>query len=164
MKKFAALAVVVTLALSMGGCATAKKKFIRKKKEEVVRPVVFTEQAFVKEYTNKFYYIKHFNNWKTWNDELIDYLGRNAKRERRSFDEMISNLTSMLNYLKEPKRAELEAEIEKVNQLKDRLGAFTGRGADLSVRSDLESMRRTIYAKFDYEGVKEFVIPDEAAP
>ena len=58
---FGIVTVVLALSVGAGGCATAKKKFTRKKAAVDTRPVVYTEKEYVKPYTNEYYYTTNFN-------------------------------------------------------------------------------------------------------
>ena len=152
--------VAALMLVPLAGCASAKKKFMRKGEERVIRPVVFTEEGYSKEFSNKYYYGTHFTNWKTWQDELINYWGKNAKRERRSADEIISNLESMRDLLREPKKSELDAQIDVAKQIRSTIVEDRRSGA---LRSEAEKLKRVINSNFYYDKVKEFVIPDDIA-
>jgi len=124
----------------------------------VIRPVIYTQSEYQKEFTNKYYYQNHFTYWKTWHEELMTYLGRNAKRESRSLNEIISNLTDMRDLLIEPKRSELDAYIEElkkiVESIKNGKRGFAERGS-------LDRIRRQIAGDFYYEKVKDSIMPDD---
>ena len=152
-----ALMLVVTAGL-MSGCATAKKKFIRKRKHQVVRPVVYTEQEYVQQYSNKYRYETHFTYWKTWHSEFLKYLGENAKRERRSAEEAISHLEEMMRYLKEPKHSELAGHIEELKQLKIMIERT---GNPVGLTHKLERLGRVIESKFYYKKINQYLILDK---
>lgn len=161
MKKFIAAALVASTAFAFTGCATAKKKFVRKQKEQIIRPVVYTEETTVREYTNKYYYQQHFTYWKTWHEELLNYLGRNSKRESRSISEMLSNLVDMRDLLNDPERSALDVHIQEIEKISQSLEDGV-RGVTL--RSRIEKLKSMIASDFYYEKVKNSVIPDDILP
>jgi hypothetical protein len=140
-----------------GGCATAKKKFIRKRAEPVVRPVVYTQDEDFRQYSNKYHYTTHFTYWKTWHSEFLATLGENAKREERAAEEAIGHLEGMSHYLLEPKKGELEAQIAILRQV---LSGLRTRGSQTFV-SKLERVYRVVNTNFSYERVKAFIAPDD---
>ena len=153
--------LILTTAFTLSRCASAKKKFVRKQKEQVIRPVVYTEETTVREYTNKYYYQQHFTYWKTWHEELMNYLGRNSKRESRSMNELLSNLVDMRNLLNEPKRSELDVHIQELEKISKSLEE--GRRG-INLRMELEKRKRLIASDFHYDKVRESVIADEILP
>ena len=175
--RFEGLAMTMTWLLvalmsisALAGCATMKKKFIRKKPERQVRPVIYTEEKFVKQYSNKYYYTTHFNNWKTWQDELLNSMTANDKRDERAMQEVLINLEKMQNYLAEPKKTELSRQAADVHKAADAMEAG-GSLSDASIRLKLERTRRIINGGFYTDKVKDFIVPDtvdlgpaEAAP
>jgi len=161
MKKATATIVMVAIAFAFTGCATAKKKFIRKKDQKIIRPVVYTQEEYQKEFTNKYYYQSHFTYWKIWHEELLSYLGKNQKRQERSINEILSNLTDMRSLLSEPKHSELDAHIQELEQVSERIQA--GRRG-ITERSRLEGIKRLIANNFYYEKVADSVLPDQVLP
>lgn len=161
MKKVLAAALLTVFLFPAGGCASMKKKFIRKTPEKIVRPIAVTEQEFAKPYTNKYYYAKHFNSWKVWHDELLASIGGNGKKERRSAGESAAQLEEMMRYLAEPKRGELGRHLATVKAVTADLfeGSRYG-GAEEAARTKLERVQRVVSSRFYYEKVAAFVIPD----
>ena len=103
MKKLFAWMLIATMVATLSGCATVKKKFKRRKKQEITRPVVYTEKEFIKPYSNAYYYASHFNMWKVWQEELIKFLDGTAKKRKRAGVEVKNHLADMKSYLVEEK-------------------------------------------------------------
>ena len=160
LRRLAMMIALIAVAVSLTGCAGLQKKFTRKPKETPVQPVTYTEEQFVKPYSNKYYYTTRFTYWRTWQDELLSSLGKNQKRQRRSLDEAISQLEQMEKYLLEPKKSELRTEIENVRSATLELDTMMGSQAFI-LRPKLEKSRRIINTNFNYEKVKDFVRKDE---
>lgn len=155
-KAIALLVAALAASNALCGCATMKKKFIRKKPERVIQPVVYTEDKFVKQYSNKYYYSTHFSNWRTWHDELLNSMSDNTKRQERAVQEALMNLQSMQKQLISPKKEELGAQIAEVREAAALLES--GKSAsDASVRLKLERTRRVINSGFYYDKVKDFI-------
>ncbi len=149
--------------LSLAGCETLPKKFVRKKaKPEHTPSVVYVDQgAYQKKYSNEYYYKTHFTLWKTWQDEIMTNLGGNSKKVARSAEEAYSHLEQMNRYLKPEKQAELKPLLDESKRFMDRFdnGSDTRAGA-LSLKSGLETHRRRIANDFYYDKVKDSVLPD----
>ncbi len=144
----------------LAGCASMKQKFIRKPKERVVQPVVYTQDKYVKQYSHKYYYTTHFSNWRTWQDELLNSMGTNAKRQERAIQEVLQNLVAMQKYLNDPKKSELGVQIAEVQEAEAAMES--GKNAsDASVRLQLERTRRIINSGFYFDKVKDSIVPDE---
>jgi len=150
------------LLMDIVGCATITKKFKRKSKRKPIQPVVFTERSFVPEYSNKYYYKTHYTHWKTWHNEWIAYLSRNAKRERRAAGEVLGHLDSMQKLLDETKAQELQGHIDAIQKISKRIRT-TSREEQVGTetRLTLNRTKRQISSNFYYEKVKEHLLPDD---
>lgn len=163
MKKNILVGVAVLGVLTMAGCSSLPKKFIRKKvKPEHTPSVVYLEKGpYQKKYSNEYYYKTHYTLWKTWQDEMITNIGGNSKKIRRSAQEAYSNLESMSRYLKPEKQAQLKPLLDELKQAMVKLEDSTGtRSGSLSDRSDLERLKRLVANDFYYDKVKSDLIPD----
>lgn len=161
MRQLLVWVVTVMLLASVSGCAAAKKKFIRKRKPPAVRPVVFTEEKHVPEYSQKYYYTTHFTYWKTWHGDLLNYLGQNAKRVSRASEEALNHLEEMHRYLREPKKSELRKEIDVFKGLTERIRSGASHQGTAGLRQKLERSQRVINSGFYYDKVKPFIVPDK---
>ena len=154
---------VITLALQLIGCASLQKKFTRKPKEPLHRPVVIAldQGAYQKPYSNDYYYKTHYTFWHTWHDELLNELGGNSKRVEHAAEEAFSNLQSMNNYLTGDKKTQLALVIDSYSAALRKID--NGRivsGEEGSVKSELERISRTVASNFYYDKVKDSLLPD----
>jgi len=151
--------LIIVMVISLGGCATAKKKFVRKKKSGPAQRAMYTEKEFVKTYSNEYYYSSHFSMWKVWHDDLIGLLEGNKKSRQRAADETLNHLYEMKKYLNEEKALELQIEIDRVQIAVGRL--VGGKPNISSIRFTLEKSLRLIRSRFFTGDVKEYIKPDE---
>ncbi len=156
----AAFTLLVFILLPLTGCQTLKKKFVRRKPAQVIRPVVFHGEADMRQYSNKYYYQLHFTQWRSWHQEILNNLGGNAKMVERAFDEAVGHLGEMTHYLEEPKRADLQERIDELNKIHATVEARGMKPAGTNIRVALEKSLRLITAGFYYDKVAEHVTPD----
>lgn len=154
-------ALALLLTLTVTGCANLPKKFIRKTKPKEVKPVVTSQREYTKEFSNKYYYSTHFTQWKTWQDEILNQINGNAKRQERAAEEAIAHLEEMQKLLLEPKQSELGKQIATVKQAAKTLVTDRSRAAQGRARTQIERTRRVISADFDYKEVAAFVAPEQ---
>ena len=163
MKKQLSIILLGTLFLSLAGCSTLPKKFIRKKKEPDHKPaVVFLEEGpFQKKYSNAYYYKTHYTLWKTWQDEILSNLGGNGKKLNRSTEEAYSHLEQMYRYLKPEKQAQLKPLLDELKGYMDKFDTTNvSRTQAASMRSDLERLRRLVANDFYYDKVQSDLLAD----
>ena len=163
MRKKIVFSIVCALAVSMPGCANVSKKFIHQKpKPEHTTAVVYIEKGpYLKKFSNEYYYKMHYSLWKTWQDEILDNLGGNSKKLQRSAEEAVSNLDQMGQYLNAKKQTELKAVAEELTRFTDKIGTGGGSHSEqMNMRSDLERLKRKVANNFNYERVKEDLLPD----
>ena len=166
MKKKLFFGILVLCVMSVAGCASLPKKFIRQKpKPEHTPAVVYVEQGnYQKKFSNEYYYKTHFTLWKTWQDEVLLNLGGNAKKVARSAEEAYSHLDQMNRYLKPEKQAELKPLLDESKRFMDRFDQGTdSKTAVMAMKSDLETLRRRVSNDFYYDKVKDGVLPDAVA-
>ncbi|MEI8175965.1 MAG: hypothetical protein WCG78_03765 [Candidatus Omnitrophota bacterium] len=151
--------MVSLLCVMVAGCGTQwQKKFVRKKAANAPGQVFVYEP---KEYQNKpnaEIYQASFLYWKAWQQELVERLGDNKKRDSSSFDEALKNLDEMKNCLNEAKRAELDVYMRKIAALSEDYKANdydTIRAHQL--RQDLSRLSLAIDKSFRYNAVKNFI-------
>ena len=161
-KKFFILALLFMVLQGLG-CESVTRKFIRQKpKPEHTQAVVFMEKGpYQKKFSNEYYYKMHYSLWKTWQDEILDNLGGNGKKLRRSSEEAYSNLVEMEQYLKPGKKERLSVLAEDLKRLTDKLTSSGDmRSQEMNMRSDLERLKRQVANDFYYEKVKSDLLPD----
>ncbi len=151
--------ICITLILiSFAGCASTKKKFTRNKEFKPVERQMLDQKEFVKPYSNAYYYSEHFNMWKLWQSELLKELDGNAKKVKRSSDEILSHLNQMQSYLIESKAIELQEEIDDIAWALD---FNSTRPGSSRVRFTLERADRVIRSKYSSNDMKDFIKSDE---
>ena len=161
-RKIQVILVVLAVAFLGSGCAQLKEKFVRKSKEEEVRP---RRYRVVKEYDvhpTLDLYTKRYIYWKNWHRELLDVLGEaNQKKTNVVINQDISNLRDMRNMLVDEKSDQLQVIIDEMTQIAQKLKTerVTG-GNEIRVRRKLEALGREIKRDFSYTKMKGFIRDD----
>ena len=110
LQRFSVFLLVVFLTVSVSGCATLKKKFTRKKKEEK-KPRYYQVRKYDIKPSMELYE-KHYIYWINWHRDMSQKLGRNAKRDRLNIQQLVGNLYDMRKILDDEEAARLEPHIE----------------------------------------------------
>jgi uncharacterized protein YceK len=155
-------AVIVNLA----GCASVPKKFIRKKKEpKRIASVVYLEEGpYQKKFSNDYYYKTHYSLWSTWHDEWLNDLGGNQKKLSRASQEASGHLSELSQYLKPEKQKAFEPLLKEAERLAQMSQSGTGvQSQKMTLRVEVEKLKRLISNDFYYEKVKDDLLPDEVA-
>jgi len=162
-KKIALLLSLGIIVISLTGCETLKKKFIRKQSKKKVTPVL-VPQDYRGIYPNDVLYSNHFNYWRTWTEDLIDCIDTKGsnKREVLAASRAIEDLQRMQELLTGPKKDELTKYIRSYENIQRKVELGQPSEIDASkIRSDLESSRRVIMRKFEPKEVKSFILKEE---
>ena len=163
MRKVFFYPVITALLLSVAGCATLPKKFIRPKKQaEHTASVVYLEQGpYQKKYSNEYYYKMHYTLWKTWQGEILDNLTGNSKKLTRSAEEALSHLEQLGSYLRPEKQTQLKPMTDELKKFVEKFqnSAYSRTEAG-SMKSDLERIQRLVANDFYYDKVKSELVPD----
>lgn len=160
-KEMCKLLLIFALVISVGGCASFKKKFVRKPKEtEKPTPIVHTKD-YTQEYGNLLLYEKHYLFWKYWQEELINTLSSkssNRKKEIRSSHSALDELKALGNYLN-PEGAKLLAPyIIELENITKRLLSRKHIGSQVSkFKRELEKHKRNVQRTFFYKDVEEWI-------
>ncbi len=166
MKKMVIAVIAIFLVVSLTGCEAVQRKFTRKK-TTVKKPRFYQLKKYTKKPSPELYK-QHYAYWASWQEELIQSIGQNHKKDTRAIEEAIGHLKDMQNILIPKKAEEMQPYIENMEGLR----AIIFRG-DLSfaskdsVRSTLEREDRTIKREFCYNKVKDSMrksFDEEAAP
>lgn len=163
-KRSILLFLVFAFIMNISGCATLKKKFIRKPKPGRKPSPVLAPQDYRGIYPNSVLYNNHFTYWKGWTDELVDSLtyGLSNKRQIQAATLAIDDLTRMEDLLKSPKKEELSSHIKVYQRILGQLKlGRPNENAAARMRSDLESQKRLIIRRFDMKRVKDFILKEE---
>lgn len=163
MKKGICLLMLAAMLVSAAGCESLPRKFVRKKKEPLHKPaaVYINEGAYQKQYSNDYYYKTHYTMWRTWHDELLTELGGNHRKVERAAQESLGHMRDMNKYLNAEKQAELSGIVDEFTKTVNRInGGNYSKSDEMSMKSDIEQIRRRIASNFYYEKVKDSLIAD----
>ena len=156
MRRMIALLVACCMITALAGCSPEwKKKFTRKSKTTTKKmPRIYQ----VKKYDVKpsiELYKKHYVYWKTWQDELVEVIGENAKKDKRCIEEIVGQLGDMQNILVPEKGGELTPHIEKLAKVRDVVvsGELSTANRTYILRT-LEREERFIKKEFVYTKIK----------
>lgn len=157
MKRSTVLVVALAVALNAAGCANLQKKFTRKKKA-VKAPRIYQLKKYEKKPASELYKY-HFAHWSSWQDELIDEIGENQKKNVVCVDGIVTHLRDMHGLLLPPKSDEFEKHVVRMEDVRDMItrGYLTQFNKD-SVKGTLEREHRAIKRDFTYDKVKEYLI------
>ena len=166
MKRWGIFIIMMILTASLIGCDAVQRKFTRKK--TVVKTPHFYQ---LKKYTKKpspELYKQHYMYWASWQEDMIQFLGQNHKRDKRSIEEAMGHLKDMQNILMPSKAEAMQPHIDRMEAAKEIIlrGELSFANKDY-VRSIIEREDRAIRREFSYSKVKDFLkksLDDEAPP
>lgn len=148
-------AIIVTLCVSIAGCAGVQRKFARKKKQEEKPLTVVTTYDYAKELRVDELYKKRFLFWKSWQDELIYRMDDTYKKRAECYDELMQNLMEMQKYLSDEKCKELGPFITEIKTVgPDVKKIDLTRNEKYRIAQLLEKTKRMIDKRFSYSRVK----------
>ena len=157
------LLAITVLSIVVCGCASSqfdqlKRKLIRQKKEKI-KPVQFLEEPVRRK--NREYYEEHILYFKTWNDTLIEFLGKNRKREVQSAREAERHLSQLPKYLEPEYADKLQAIVLDYETLVAPLkmkSLPTSRNS--IVAQELNRLQLRVHRNFSFKEVKDHLLPD----
>ena len=149
---------VLCLAVSLVGCDAVQRKFTRKKKAAPKIPRFYQVKKYPKKPAPELYK-KHYSFWRTWQSELIENIGQNNKKARRSADEAVGQLKDLQGLLVPSKAEEMEPHIVSMEWVRDMIarGDITFATKD-NVRRTAEREDRIIGRDFCYDKVRNYMI------
>jgi len=118
-KKITMSIFVVFICISLIGCATLTKKFVRKPKGKEKPKEIFQKTNQV--YPADIRYNNYFIYWRTWQGELVLSMGKNNKKVLGCADRALYNLSQMYELLKPKKQKELEPYVDQLQKIVDEL-------------------------------------------
>jgi hypothetical protein len=154
--KSVSIAVSLGLLVSLSGCAALRKKFTRKKKEVVQKPLYRVRKYDTK--PSSALYEKHYIFWVSWHKKLIEELGKNRKSDLRSMREITKNLNDMTILLVDEKALSLKAHIEglaKVEAIMEQ-GNMTKTG-EVRIRRIIEKEQKAIKREFSPSKMADYI-------
>lgn len=155
--RFLVVAIIFAISVNFAGCASLKRKFIRKKKEEPRMPVYY----HVKKYDIKpsmDLYEKHYVFWVNWHKKLVAELGESFKSDMRCMEEIRSNLADMIALLVDEKASVLEShtdELEKAVAIIEKRNLT--KANETRIRHILEREYRAIRGDFSPSDVADYI-------
>jgi hypothetical protein len=153
--------VLLCMALSLSGCNSLAKKFVRKSKDQkvsaqamVLSPEVYPDSRL----SNEESYRHYLALWSGWHDELIDSLSdrtMSRHRELESIQGTIDNLSAMQALLSEEKRAVAGGYLTSLNALKTVIENDIYGINRPAARKQAEILKRQINGALQYACVKD---------
>jgi len=145
--------------LSLSGCATLKRKFVRKKKKEEKQKVVLALEDYDKLIDYHELYKKHYLLWGYWHDELISALEKSYKKQRVCIDQVLEHLDSLKKYITPEKASLLEEYISRLEKIRKRLYGRSLNDIEKDrISRELEKLKRLIDKEFRYSEIKSYII------
>ena len=153
MKRWIIFLALVFFAANLTGCDAVQRKFTRKRKE-VKTPRFYQLKKYPKKPSPELYK-QHFAYWRSWQEELIEFLGQNHKKDVRAVEEATGQLKDLQDLLIPSKAEEMEPHIESMQSARDIIfrGDLNFANKDY-VRRIIEKEDRSIKRWFCYEKVK----------
>ncbi len=160
--KFKIFVLIISYALiitNLLGCEAFVRKFTRKPKKDESRKeemILVPEEYKGSQMSREELYRQYFMFWRSWQDELINYLskGANHKKQVNCITEAIKNLVNLRPLLNEYKRNKLDTYISQLNDLKSLITQDVyGNNFDRN-RQKAERIKRNILKDFSYPEVK----------
>lgn len=168
LKKVISLGLVVVFVLSLQGCETLRKKFVRKRKTPVTaEPMVITPRDYsAHPLPNHILYKQYFVYWKSWNQELVTALNDRAsdKKVLDCMEQALVNLKKMSTYLTDDKAKAMASYIEQSEVLRNRIRAVPGipQAEAMRFRYTAERILSSVNRQFDPTEMKAYMKPDTA--
>ena len=89
MKRWLVVLVMIVLAVNLTGCEAIQRKFTRRKKD-VKSPHFYQIKKYEKK-PSPLLYKQHFAYWSSWQEELIQVIGENNKKDKRCIEEALGD-------------------------------------------------------------------------
>ena len=153
MKRLSVIVTAIFLTMSLTGCEAVQKKFTRKKKE-VKTPRFYQLKKYTKKPSPELYK-QHYAYWESWQEELVQFVGQNRKKDERAIDEAIGHLKDMQNILVPSKAEAMQPHVERMESARTMIfdGELSSANKDY-VRSNIDREDRAIRRDFCYDRVK----------
>ena len=154
MKRLLYILLTAMLISGLTGCDAVQRKFTRKK-TVVKMPHFYQVKKYIKKPSPELYK-KHYAYWASWQEDMIQFVGQNHKKDERSIEEAIGHLKDMQNILIPSKAEELQPHIERMEGVRQIIfrGELSFANKDY-VRSIIEREDRAIKRDFCYNKVKD---------
>ena len=156
--------VLCVLTVSVGGCASLRKKFTRKKKEKT------NEQAFVPVLDPIDYpppsvspeerYRYNYSLWKVWYRDLVKNIdGKESdKSQKYLVGQIIAQLEEMKKWVSEAKQKELSERVGEWNAILAMYEQPAATRGTMSLKRKVEASAKKIRDQLNPEATKEFLV------
>lgn len=164
MRRFITYMLIAGVIVSVTGCSGSwRRKFVRKKKDEVKQGPVLQPYDYKKEFTNKQLYANHYVFWKNSEAELINSVRSKANMKKIESQSAYSlvEIRKLADLLAGEKKALLEPYIEELQDIVNKIGQpnYVSSNSNRIV-SELKRHYRAVCGRFSYFHMKNFVRPD----
>ncbi len=152
------------LVLSLGGCASLRKKFVRQKKkaaqEEEFIPVLDPVDYAPAVVSAEERYAYHYSLWKVWYRDLIENIEYKTsdKKQKYLLGEVIVQLEEMSKWMVDEKRQELNASIREWEAIRALYEEPAPARSMSTLRKKIESNAQKIRQQFNPEAVHDFLV------
>ncbi len=155
---FFVIAGVAFLSLSLSGCTTLRKKFIRKKKKskqsESFIPVLEPIDYPVAIHSSQERYAHHYSLWKVWQRDLIQTIERKEsdKRQKYLMAQVLVQLDEMKKWISQEKQQELTKIINNFQRIESEWTKPAAMRNAFSLKKKLELNARRVRNDFNPKG------------
>lgn len=163
-KRLTVVSFVFLFALTSAGCEPLRKKFTRQKKRDkqlagdsipVLEPIEYPAKV----YTPLDRYKQSYQLWKAWNKELLDSVSGNesAKRQLYLLGQVKVQLGRLQELIPAEKQDTLSKSLAQLSGIESELQIPVASRSSYSMRSDLESIERSIRNEYAVSKIKDSI-------
>ena len=157
MKHCLKIALIIFLILNLGGCAQLRRKFVRKKEPKREQVSFYRVEEYQPKPPQE-RYREHYMLWRNWHLDLLRREDTSHLKDLRAMNESLRHLTAMKDLLAEEKAEELNAQIEDMQSVLERLKERKRDIMDdVHSRRIAERVERIIINQFSYNRVEEYI-------
>lgn len=153
------------LLVSVGGCASLRKKFVRQKKKAaqaeefipVLDPIDYAPAVVSAEER----YAYHYSLWKVWYGDLIENIEHQEsdKKQKYLLGQVVVQLEEMGKRLGEEKRKELNVSIGEWETIRALYEKPAPMRSTSSLKRKIEASAQKIRRQFNPDAVSDFLVP-----
>lgn len=158
-KKVLICMCAVFLFVSLNGCESLVKKFVRKNKKEknkAVEMVLIPEEYNAPNVSKEEFYRKQFLMWQNWHDELYQALNYSSNRKKTldCANEAIKYLNVLKNLLKQEDDKKVEDFIQQMESVKEDIQKDIYGYDKIIIVRKVERIRTNINKDLSYHNVE----------
>lgn len=153
------------LLVSVGGCASLRKKFVRQKKKDakaeefipVLDPIDYAPAVVSAE--EKYAY--HYSLWKVWYRDLVENIEHQEsdKKQKYLIGQVVVQLEEMGKRLGDEKRKELNTSIGEWEAIRALYEKPAPMRSTSSLKRKIEASAQKIRRQFNPDAVRDFLVP-----